>query len=301
MPSAEQQRTFFSRADKTAVILLLAPAALGFAVFYLAPSVRSIYYSLTDSNLLNPGGFIGMENYAAMFTDAKLGNSILVTLQYVVINIVVQTVLAMVIAVALDRLTQSTWLRALLLIPWLIPGVTVGLLWQWMLDPSIGIVNEFLMSIGIPAQPFLDSAAQAMPTLALVNTWRYVGYVALLFFAGLQLIPKSLYEASALDGAGEWRMFRSITMPLLRPIIGFVLITSVVGSLQVFDIIQVTTKGGPANATEAFYPYIFQTAFENFDLGYASAIAVSFMIVVGLLTYVGLRFGRANESEIEGL
>jgi multiple sugar transport system permease protein len=290
-----------SRRDRLAVGILLAPAALGFALFYLTPAIRSVYLSLTDSTLLSPGKFIGVQNYVSMFSDKQLLNSILVTAEYVVVNIGLQTVLALTVAVALDRLTQSIALRALLLIPWLVPGVTVGLLWEWILDPSLGILDHVLTSFGIPAQQFLNSTTEAMPTLAAVNTWRYVGYVALLFFAGLQLIPKSLYEASSLDGAGEWRMFRSITLPLLRPILGFVLITTTVGSLQVFDIIQVTTKGGPVNATDAFYPYIFQTAFTNFDLSYACAIAVSFMLIIGLLTYVSLRFGRANESEIEGV
>lgn len=282
-------------------MLLLAPASLGFAVFFLAPAIRSIWFSLTDSTLFHQGGFVGFGNYVAMFSDSQLLNSILVTSEYVIINIGLQTIVSLAIAVTLDRLTQSMILRAVLLLPWLIPGVTVGLLWQWILDPTLGIVNQFFHTVGLPTQGFLDSTSQAMPTIALINTWRYVGYVALLFFAGLQLIPKSLYEASSLDGAGEWRMFRSITLPLLKPIIAFVLITSTVGSLQVFDLIQVTTKGGPVNATQAFYPYIFRTAFVNFDLGYASAIAVSFMLVIGLLTYVSLRFGGGNESEIEGV
>ncbi|NYK09553.1 carbohydrate ABC transporter permease [Leifsonia naganoensis] len=281
--------------------LLLAPAAIGFALFYLAPAIRSVYYSFTDSTLLVPGKWIGLDNYAHMLSDSTLGHSILVTAEYTLINIVVQTVLALTIAVTLDRLTRSIWLRALLLIPWLVPGVTVGLLWQWILDPSLGVANSFLTSIGLPAQQFLNSTAQAMPAIALVNTWRYVGYVALLFFAGLQLIPRSLYEAASLDGAGEWRMFRTITIPLLRPIIGFVLVTTTVGSLQVFDIIQVTTKGGPVDSTDAFYPFIFRTAFTDFDLGYASAVAVAFMVVIAILTFFSMRLGRANESEIEGV
>lgn len=294
-------RRRFELGNRLSIIVLLAPAALGFAVFFLAPAIRSIWFSLTDATLFQQGTFVGFANYAAMLGDKQLLNSILVTSEYVLINIGLQTVVSLTVAVALDRLTQSTLLRVVLLIPWLIPGVTVGLLWQWILDPTLGIANTFFDSVGLPTQGFLDSTVQAMPSIALINTWRYVGYVALLFFAGLQLIPKSLYEASSLDGAGEWRMFRSITLPLLRPIIAFVLITSTVGSLQVFDLIQVTTKGGPVNATQAFYPYIFRTAFVNFDLGYASAIAVSFMVVIGLLTYLSLRFGGGNESEIEGV
>lgn len=299
--TSAQRRGRVPRTDRLSLLLLLLPASLGFAAFYLAPALRSVWYSLTDSTLFIEGRFVGLDNYIALLADEKLGNSIVVTMQFVLISVVVGTVLSLMIAVALDRFTQSYVLRAFLLIPWLIPGVTVGLLWQWILDPSLGIMNEFLVAMGIPEQKFLDSPAQAMPTLALVSTWRYAGYTALLFFAGLQLIPRSLYEASSLDGAGEWRMFRSITLPLLKPIIAFVLITSIVGALQVFDLIQITTKGGPVDATQAFYPYIFRTAFLNFDLSYASAVAVAFMVVIGLLTWVSLRFGGGNKSEIEGV
>lgn len=280
-------------------MLLLAPAMLGFLVFYLVPTVRGIGYSLTDSTLLKPGEFVGLANYQAMIADDVFWNAVRVTAVYVVINIGSQTIFALGLAVAMDRLTRSTVVRALMLVPWLVPGVTAGLLWLYLLDPTIGVVNEVLAGIGLPRQGFLSSPEQAMPTIALINTWRYLGYTALLIFAGLQQIPKYLYEAAALDGAGEFKIFRSLTLPLLRPVLIMVILVTTIGSFQVFDLIVTTTEGGPVDATRALYVYIFAEAFERLEIGYGSAMAVSFMIVMGIASVVSLRLGQANRSDLD--
>ena len=277
---------------------MVLPAAVGFVVFYLVPTVRGIWLSFTNSTLLRSGSFVGARNYERMLSDDLFWNAVKVTLEYVVINIGVQTVVALAVAVALDRLTQSVVIRALVLIPWLVPGVTVGLLWSWILDPSLGILNQLLTSVGLPSHSYLTDPSWAMPSIALINTWRYIGYVTLLFFAGLQMIPRHLYEAAAIDGASEPRMFRSITLPLLRPVLVLVILVTTTGSLQVFDLIAVTTKGGPINATRSLYVYIYQQGFEVFNISFASAMAVTFMIVTAVLTLIGLRVGRAGESDL---
>lgn len=282
-----------------AAVILLAPATLGFLVFYLVPAVRGVGFSLTDSTLLKPGEFVGLANYQAMIADDVFWNAVRVTAIYVVINIGSQTVFALGLAVAMDRLTRSTVVRALMLVPWLVPGVTAGLLWLYLLDPTIGVVNEALAGVGLPRQGFLSSPEQSMPTIALINTWRYLGYTALLIFAGLQQIPQHLYEAAALDGAGEIKMFRSLTLPLLRPVLIMVILVTTIGSFQVFDLIVTTTEGGPVDSTRALYVYIFAEAFERLEIGYGSAMAVSFMIVMGIASVVSLRLGRANRSDLD--
>jgi multiple sugar transport system permease protein len=175
---------------------------------------------------------------------------------------------------------------------------------MWMLDPNLGIVNHYLNAIGISSQGFLGDEGQVIPTIAGINIWRNMGYTALLLFAGLMMIPKSYYEAAALDGAGEWRMFRTITMPLLRPVLALVLVITVVGSFQVFDTVAVATgglggtPGGPANASRVLYLYIFQQAFEFNDLGYAAALSVALIVLLVFVAAIQMRLLRAGESDL---
>ena len=220
------------------------------------------------------------------------------TLSYVVINIFIQTVLAILIAVLMDRLTKSVFVRGVLILPYLFSNVVVALLWLWMLDPSLGIVNAFLEFIGIGAQPFLGSPDQAIASIAGINIWRHMGYTALLVFAGLQTIPKDVYEAASIDGASEVRTFWSITLPLLRPVLVFVLVITVIGSFQVFDTIAVTTTGGPANATRVIVWYIFEFAFQRFDMGYATTISMAVFLILVIVTYIQMRLLRAGESDL---
>ena len=180
----------------------------------------------------------------------------------------------------------------------------LALLWMWMLDPSLGIVNHWLNAIGIPSQGFLGSESQVIPTIAGINIWRNMGYTALLLFGGLVMIPKSYYEAAATDGASETRMFRTITLPLLRPVLALVLVVTVIGSFQVFDTVQIATggfggaPGGPGNASRVLYLYIFQQAFEFNALGYASALAVALIVLLTVVAAVQMKMLRAGESDL---
>lgn len=167
-----------------------------------------------------------------------------------------------------------------------------------MLDPGLGIVNEVLQALGLPRQPFFGSVDQAMPTIAAVNIWRHVGYTALLFLAGLQRIPKDVYEAGAIDGASEGRMFWNITLPLLRPVMIFVLVTSVVGSFQIFDTIDVATEGGLVDATRVIYWFIYEHAFDRLNFGYASAASLILFLILVTVSLVQMRILRANESDL---
>jgi len=291
--------------DTGVALLFLVPSLIGFLVFYAYPAVRGFYLSFTNFDLLrNSGEWVGLRNYRAMFTDALFWNAMWVTVKYVVINIGVQTVLALLIAVLMHRLTKSVVVRGIVVLPWLIPNVVLALLWMWMLDPNLGIVNHYLNMVGIPSQAFLGSESEVIPTIAGINIWRNMGYTALLLYAGLMMIPKSYYEAAALDGAGEWRMFRTVTLPLLRPVLALVLVITVVGSFQVFDTVAVATggfggtPGGPANASRVLYLYIFQQAFEFYNLGYAAALSVALIVLLAAVAAIQLRLLRAGESEL---
>jgi len=283
----------------------LLPALVGFVAFYLYPALRGVYISFTDWNLIaNRGSWVGADNYDRLLNDRQVWESLKITFKYTVINIVTQTILAVAIAVLMDRLTKSVTIRGILLLPWLIPNVIVALLWVWMLDGNLGIVNEFLGLFGMDPVRFFTDTGKVIPSLAGINTWRHMGYTALLIFAGLQTIPRSLYEAAAVDGASERQMFRDITIPLLRPILALVLVITIVGSLQVFDTVFVATggfggqPGGPANASRVIYLYIYQNAFDFNQLGYAAAISVLLVAILLTVTFLQLKLLRAGESDL---
>jgi multiple sugar transport system permease protein len=201
----------------------------------------------------------------------------------------------------MDRLTTKTWIRIALLMPWLIPGVSAAMLYRWMLNPLIGVFNQFLALFGHPGFLFFGSETMAMPTVALVNTWRFVGYTSLLIYAGIQMIPRSLYEAGSLDGATEWKLFTRITMPLLRPVLVMVMIVSFIGSFQIFDTMVIATDGGPMNSTRAINFYIFEKAFEQYKIGYAAAMATLLLIFLALFSIVQMRIARAGDSDLSNV
>jgi multiple sugar transport system permease protein len=278
--------------------LFILPSVIGFIVFYAVPAIRGVTISLTNWDLLTTPKAVGLQNYVTLLQDKDFWHSMLVTLYYVALNIPMQTGLAILIAVLMDRFTKSFVVRGVLIIPWLIPLVVSGLLFLWILDPTLGILNVFLKFFGISRQPFLGSVTQAMPTVAGINIWRHMGYTALLVFAGLQSIPKDMYEAGAIDGATEWRMFWNLTLPMLRPVLVFVLVTTIIGSFQVFDVIAVTTKGGPVDATRVIIWYIYDFAFARFKMGYATATSIVLFAVLVVVSIVQMRVLRAGESDL---
>jgi multiple sugar transport system permease protein len=303
--AAPRRRVRFNGEARTAMLFLL-PSFIGFLVFYAIPAVRGFYLSFTDFDLLkNSGSWVGLDNYQQLLQDTLFWNALWITFKYVIINIGIQTVLALGIAVLMHRLTQSVVVRSVVLLPWLVPNAVLALLWMWMLDPNLGIVNHWLNAIGISSQGFLGSEGQVIPTIAGINIWKNMGYTALLLFGGLVMIPKSYYEAASLDGASEWRMFRTITLPLLRPVLALVLVVTVIGSFQVFDTIQIATAGigggnpgGPGNSSRVLYMYIFQQAFEFNALGYASALAVALILLLVIVAGFQMKMLRAGESDL---
>lgn len=284
--------------DLKIALAFVAPATIGFLVFYVYPTIRGFYYSFTDFKVLSEPNMVGLENYQRMFDDPLVWNALWVTLQYVLINIGLQTIVAIGLAVLMHRLTKSMTIRGLLLLPYLIANVIVALVWFWMLDYQIGIVNVMLDWIGVDRIAFFGDSAWALPTIALVNVWRHMGYTALLIFAGLQTIPPEVYEAASIDGAGEVRSFFKITVPLLRPVLAMVLVITVTGSFQIFDTVSVTTQGGPVNATRVIYYYIYELAFVRFEFGYASAISVFLFVILAAVAIAQIKMLRAGESDL---
>lgn len=268
-------------------------------LFYAWPTVRSIGISFTDWNMLSPARPVGLANYQKLLQDAVFWQSLKATGIYVLWNIPLQTLLALLLALLLVRFSRSSFLRSLVIVPYLLPGVVVGLMGLWMLNPELGVLNALLTKIGLHTQPFLGSIQQAMPTIASINTWQYTGYTSLLLYTGMQAIPITVYEAARIDGASAARQFFSVTLPLLRPVMAFVVITSLIGSFQIFDTIAITTQGGPVNATRVIVWYIYEQAFTLYNMGYATTIAAALFAVLLLVTVVQLRLFRADSSDLD--
>ncbi len=286
------------KSDFLTALPFMGPALIGLSVFVLIPGIRGIYLSFTEYNIFRAPKFIGLDNYTRMIADPVFWNALWVTLEYVIINIGIQTVLALFIAVLMQRYTRSTVIRGIILLPYLFSNVIVALVWYWLTDYNLGLINSVLDFFSIDKFTFFSDVT-AMPTIALINVWRHVGYTALLIFAGLQAIPKDVYDAAAVDGAGEWRTFRSITLPLLRPVLAFVMVITVTGSFQIFDTIAVTTKGGPIHATETFSILISKTAWGNNEFGYASAISVALMVMLSIIAFAQTKLLSANQSDMD--
>ena len=283
--------------DGRAALLFIFPSLVGFVVFYVAPLVRGLYTSLTNYDVLQSPSFIGFGNYSTLWHDPMFWNALKVTAEYVAINISTQTIGALGIAVLMERLTRSVFVRCALVFPWLVPNVAVATISLFMLDRTVGVVNHVLTDMHLPPQYFYQSPHEAIATVALVNTWRNVGYTALLLFAGMQTIPKHLYEAAAIDGASEWRVFRSITLPLLRPVLALVLTVSVIGSFQIYDTVSVVYQT-PLPQAYVLYYYIYTVAFSELRMGYASAMAVVLFVILAVFTFIQLKMLRASRSDL---
>jgi multiple sugar transport system permease protein len=294
-------RRFWNRYNKREVItayLFIAPALVGFVVFFLAPAIRAIQISFTNWDLLSPAKAVGLENYRQMWHDPQWWHSVRVTAVYVLMNIPTQLVIGLFLATAMTRFARSSVLRSVMILPYLLSNVIAAMVWAWLFDPTLGFVNQLLRFAHLPTGGFFGEIGQALPSVAWVNIWRHMGYTALLMYAGMQSIPSSVYEAARIDGASEWTMFRRITLPLLRPVLAFVVITSVVGSFQVIDTILVVSRGVPLESIQTIVYYINDNAFAKFNMGYASSLSVTLFAFLIAVSLFGMRISRSDESDL---
>ncbi len=285
------------RGDGRLAWILIAPALLGFLVFAAYPTLRGIYLSFTEFRVLSAPEWIGFDNFVELAGDEVFWQAFGVTVYFVIVAVVSTMVLSVLTAAVLHRLTESTVIRGLIILPFLISGVVAATVWSWMLDTQLGVINIVIAALGGDPQQFLTSRALAIPSIAMIHVWKNLGYTSIIIFAGLQTIPPSIYEAGRIDGANETQMFFRLTMPLLRPIIALVLVLNVIGAFQVFDIVSVATKGGPANASNVLQMYIYTKAFGQFDFGYAATMSLTLFAILIIITFLQMRLLRANESD----
>ncbi len=283
--------TRLERAETRAAWLFLAPSLVLFVVFVALPVLAAVGISFTDWDLFTAPHFAGIQNYLDLMLRDVLFHKVLGnTLLYVLGTVPVQMVLALLIALLLNRgIWGETVLRIIYFLPVVSSTVAVALVWSWILNSNFGVLNALLSALGVQELPvWLGSSRTALFALMIVAVWQGLGYSMVLFLAGLQNISQDVYEAGTLDGAVGWRKLRYLTLPLLSPTTFFVTIVSLIGSFQVFDLAFVMTKGGPANATNTIVYYVYQNAFEFYRMGYASAAAMilfAFILLITLAQY----------------
>lgn len=268
---------------------LLGPSLIGISLFLVLPILVVLWLSLNHWDLLSPMRFIGLDNWVDILTDPTFGNSLAVTVAFVLMVIPVQTVLGLVIALLLSRGLRGSWFfRIVYVVPWICAPLALGVVWKWIYAPFGGALNALLGT----STEWLTTPALALPAVAAVSIWSQVGYVALFFLAGLAAIPSQVLEAAAIDGASPWQIFWSIKLPLLLPTTFFVLVTGVISSFQAFDHIwALTPGGGPDHATDVIASRIYLEAFGGaFHLGRASAMAVVLFVLLVVVTVIQQRW-----------
>jgi multiple sugar transport system permease protein len=260
---------------------LSAPAVL-FTVGMIAfPVVYSIWLSFQTFSTTGQQSFAGLSNYAKLATDSEFWNGLWVTFALYLLSLTLQLVFGVWLALVLFHAKRlSGVVRSLFISPFMMPPVVAGMMWLVILDPSLGAANYILTSLGLPPSDWLASPTWVIPTIAMIDTWQWAPYVALIVLGGLQSLPPSVYEAAQIDGASPLRTFQRITLPLLLPTIVTATILRSVDLLRFFDIIYITTQGGPGNASNTLNIYGFRVGFEFFNIGYASALMLTLTAIV---------------------
>lgn len=275
--------------------LFLVPWLVGLCLFWLGPILASFYFSFTQYDVISAPRWIGLENYQkALLDDNLFWPSLGRTLTYSLVVVPLGLIGSLCLAVLLNRGMKGTNVyRTLFFLPHLTPLVALALLWTWLFHPSIGPINMFLELFGIEGPGWLTSDTSALWALVIIALWAgWGGNTMLIFLAGLQGVPRELYEAAEIDGSGIWSRFRHVTLPMISPTVLFNLILGVIGALKVFTIAFVATNGGPNYATWFYALHIYQQAFSYFKMGYGSALAWIFVVVLLIFTYAQLVFSR---------
>jgi multiple sugar transport system permease protein len=279
----------------------ITPNLIALLVFTLGPVVAGLVLSFTSWDLLTKPVFVGLANYKQLlFKDEFFWNSLKNTIYYSLLTVPVGIVVSLALALVLNRHMFGVRIyRTLFFIPVVSSSVAVALVWKWLYNTDFGVLNWLLELVGLHGQPWLTSSRWAMLAVALTVIWKTMGYNMVIFLAGLQEVPQSLYEAASVDGAGSWARLRYITLPLLVPQIFFVLVMSVISSFQAFDMVYVMTGGGPGNATQVYNYYIWQNAFQWFKMGYASALGYVLFVLIFGITLIQVRYmGRRVYTEV---
>lgn len=273
----------------------ILPTFIGFVIFIVGPMLASFAISLFDWNMLTPPKFIGLANFQQIFNDVRIGSVYLTTFKLAFMIVPTNMILGLGLAVLLDRKMPGlvrNFFKVSFFFPFVVSAVAVSIIWTFMFHRDLGPINYYLGLFGIPRTPWLNSSQYSPIAVMIADVWRNVGFYVLVFLGGMQAISKDFYEAAEVDGASAWKQFRHITLPLLSPTILFLAVISVIGALQIFEQPQILTNGGPGDATRTIVMYLYEQGFRFFDMGYASAIAITLFVIILVFTALQFRLSR---------
>lgn len=270
------------------VWLFVLPAMIPLIVFWIYPIFRSIFISLTNWDYMSPTyEFVGLQNYISLFHDSRFYEAFWNTVVFSVGTLVPTILLGLLLALLMQRAFKGSGiLKFILFSPWITPTVAISIVWTWIYDPGNGIANQILEFLHLPALQWIKSSDTAMMAVILVTVWKSLGYAMIFYLSALEKVPKELYEASEMDGAKAWQRFRDVTLPCISPTTFFLVIITMVSSLQAYDQIQILTQGGPSGSTRTLLYMYYQLGFQEFDMGQATAVAVVMIVLTVLLSSV---------------
>ncbi len=287
---ATRKLTGLARKEERDFYIFSSPWWLGFILFVAGPMIASIVISLTKWDIITPPKWVGFQNYVKLFRDDPLfWKSLRVTAVYTFVLVPVQLVLSLAVSILLNQKVRFLgFFRTVFYLPTVLPIVASALLWLWILNPE-GILNFFIGLLGIPPQNWLTDERLALPSIMLMSLWGSFGTSMIIFLAGLQGVPQTLYDAAEIDGAGSWGKFRHVTLPMITPVIFFNFVMGVIGTFQVFTQGYLLTDGRPNNSTLFYVLYLYRSGFEYLKMGYASALAWVLFLVIFVVTLLILR------------
>ena len=283
------------RRDTRTALLMLSPFLIFFALFVLYPTAMTVYYSFTNYNL-STAKWVGLKNYKRLFQDKAFLAALKNTSLFALISITSLTSLGFLAAAALNRSMKGVkWMRMLMIFPYATSMTAISMIWLMMFDVQSGFLNKFLRLLGSSGVEWLFNKDTALYCLIFVNIWKNIGYCMLIYLSGMQSIDQSLYEAATVDGASSWKQLTHITLPMVRPVVFFVLITTTVESFKTFEQVEIMTRGDPLNATTTLVHQIYLRGFTEFKMGYASAMAVVLLVIISLVTALSWKLNRGGE------
>lgn len=290
-PSARRRRTLVAWS-------FILPNFLGFAVLTLVPVITAFYMSFTNRNLFGRSNWVGLKNYERLFNDDSFWTSFVNTIYFAGLHVPLTIAVSLGLAILLNnKLRGSAFFRTAAFFPYITSAVAIAVIWNLLLSPDFGAVNQVLRFIGMENPPgWFTDPDWAMPAVAMVATWRDMGYYMILFLAGLQTVPRELLEAARVDGATAWERFHHVTLPCLRPTMFFVTVILTINSFKIFDLILVMTEGGPGQATSVLSQFIYRKGFVENQFGYASAAAVAMFFMCLVFTIVQFVWNKRRSS-----
>lgn len=270
------------------IALFILPVLVPLTIFWILPLISSLFVSFTDWDYISDSfNFVGLRNYMGLFHEKEFYKALLNTLYFALGTIIPTIVFGLITAILLkDKMKGNSLYKAMIFSPWITPTVAVSIVWSWFFESNNGLINQTLELLSIEPIKWLQSPQWAMIAVIIVTIWKGIGWSMIFYLGALERVPISLYEAARVDGAGEFKQFMKITLPLISPTTFFLVMVNLINSMQAYDQIQILTQGGPSGSTRTLLYLYYQRAFENFDMGSATAVSIIILIITATISSI---------------